>query len=214
MRRSFKEIIIQAPNIQDYLDENSKTHFAVLKQMLDSLGINYNVKSSLVRGLDYYNDTVFEWSTISLGAQSEVCAGGRYDKLVSLLGGHECYGVGFAIGLDRVVELMQQSDFHHARKADVFIISENDFAIRAKAMQIAEDIRNQYSDRNIIVYTGHGNLKKQFKEADKQNASIAVIITDKEFKKESISIKILNADNPQKMYTMQEFDRFLHNNLT
>ncbi|NQY42090.1 MAG: histidine--tRNA ligase [Legionellales bacterium] len=209
-----EKIIIQAPNIHDYLDENSKNHFALLTQMLDTLGINYNVQSSLVRGLDYYNDTVFEWVTDSLGAKSEVCAGGRYDKLVSLLGGHECYGVGFAIGMDRLVSLIQLGDFNHNRKADVFIISENDCAIRAKAMQIAEDIRNKYPDRNILIYTGSGNLKKQFKEADKHNANIAVVITDKEFKKESISAKILNADKPQTMYTMQEFDRFLHNNLT
>ncbi len=210
---NLKDIISRAPSILDYLDDGSKEHFIELKKMLENLKITYRVKPTLVRGLDYYNDTVFEWSTDSLGAKSEVCAGGRYDKLVSLLGGHECPGVGFAMGLDRIVSLMQQIDVNYNQKTDLFVISDDILSVRSKAMEIAEGIRSNYPDKSIMIYTGNGNFKKQFKEADKYKAKVAVILGDKEFKNDSISAKILNDDTSQTMYTMQEFDRFLHNNL-
>ncbi len=210
---AMSDVINQAPRLLDHLDQKSKEHFTNLQSMLDQLNIKYVIKPTLVRGLDYYNDTVFEWSTNVLGASSEIGAGGRYDSLVDLLGGRDGKAVGFAIGLDRIVSLMKLSEVNYKEKSDVYILSElESLDVRVRALEVSELIRNKYPDLLVSTFCGNGSMKKQFKEAGKNNSSIVVILTKKELDNNTVSVKFLNADQAQTMYTMQEFDNFLLSN--
>ena len=188
-----QELLNQAPKLFDYLDEQSKLHFDGLCQLLDSAGIKYNINQRLVRGLDYYNRTVFEWVTSSLGAQGTVCGGGRYDGLVSQLGGQPTPAVGFAMGVERLVLLVQavNPSLNRDSSIDIYMISSGDEKTTAAAQKMAEVLRDGLSDKRIVTNYGSSNFKKQFAKADKLGAKIAVIIGENEIINQSVTIKNL-----------------------
>ncbi|OCG01897.1 histidine--tRNA ligase [Gilliamella apis] len=188
-----QELLNQAPKLFDYLDEESKLHFDGLCQLLDSAGIKYNINQRLVRGLDYYNRTVFEWVTNSLGAQGTVCGGGRYDGLVSQLGGQPTPAVGFAMGVERLVLLVQavNPSLNRDSSIDIYMISSGDEKTIAAAQKMAEVLRDGLPDKRIVTNYGSSNFKKQFAKADKLGAKIAVIIGENEITNQSVTIKNL-----------------------
>lgn len=187
-----------APRLSEYLDEESREHFAGLCKLLDDAGIAYTVNERLVRGLDYYNRTVFEWVTNSLGAQGTVCAGGRYDGLVAQLGGHATPAVGFAMGLERLVLLVQavNPDFQPQRAVDVYLISSGE-GTQSAAMRLAEKIRDAYPQVKLMTNYGGGNFKKQFARADKWGARIALVLGENEMNAGQINVKNLQSGDQQ-----------------
>ncbi|MBK5144929.1 histidine--tRNA ligase [Budviciaceae bacterium BWR-B9] len=187
-----------APTLMDYLDEESKQHFAGLCAFLDNVGIGYTINPRLVRGLDYYNRTVFEWVTTSLGAQGTVCAGGRYDGLVEQLGGHATPGVGFAMGLERLVLLVQavNPEFKAARSVDVYLISSGE-GTQIAAMKLAETIRDTTPELRLMTNYGGGNFKKQFARADKWGAQVALVLGENEVAAGQVVVKDLRNGEQQ-----------------
>ncbi len=188
-----QELLNQAPKLFDYLDEESKNHFDGLCHLLDNAGIKYNINQRLVRGLDYYNRTVFEWVTTSLGAQGTVCGGGRYDGLVSQLGGQPTPAVGFAMGVERLVLLVQavNPSLNRDNSIDIYMISSGDEQTISAAQRTSETLRDGLPDRRIVTNYGSSNFKKQFAKADKLGAKIAVIIGENEIANQTVTIKNL-----------------------
>ena len=191
-------LLNDAPRLSEYLDEESREHFAGLCKMLDEAGIAYTVNERLVRGLDYYNRTVFEWVTNSLGAQGTVCAGGRYDGLVAQLGGHATPAVGFAMGLERLVLLVQavNPDFQPQRAVDVYLISSGE-GTQSAAMRLAEKIRDAYPQVKLMTNYGGGNFKKQFARADKWGARVALVLGENEMNAGQVNVKNLQSGDQQ-----------------
>lgn len=192
-------LLNDAPELFDYLDEESKIHFDGLRAILDAAGIKYRVNQRLVRGLDYYNRTVFEWVTTALGAQGTVCAGGRYDGLVEQLGGHNTPAVGFAMGLERMVLLVQEvnPDFvKDAAVTDVYLASFGDGS-QVAAMLLAEQIRDSLPGVRIMTNYGGGNFKKQLGRADKNGARIALILGEDEIANGTVTVKELATGEQQ-----------------
>ncbi|MFT2790447.1 histidine--tRNA ligase [Serratia sp. T13T92] len=187
-------LLNDAPRLSDYLDEESKAHFAGLCELLAQAGIPYTVNERLVRGLDYYNRTVFEWVTTSLGAQGTVCAGGRYDGLVEQLGGRATPGVGFAMGLERLVLLVQavNPDFKAPANIDVYVISSG-AGTQSAAMLLAEQVRDAAPQIKLMTNYGGGNFKKQITRADKWGARIALILGENEVAAQQVVIKDLRS---------------------
>ncbi|MFQ1041553.1 histidine--tRNA ligase [Gilliamella sp. CG16] len=188
-----QELLNQAPKLFDYLDAESKEHFEGLCRLLDKAGIKYNINQRLVRGLDYYNRTVFEWVTSSLGAQGTVCGGGRYDGLVSQLGGQSTPAVGFAMGLERLVLLVQavNPSLNRDNSIDIYMISSGDENTISVAQCVAELLRDGLPDKRIVTNYGTSNFKKQFAKADKLGAKIAVIVGENELANQTVTIKNL-----------------------
>lgn len=203
-------LLVDAPKLADYLDDESKTHFSRLCELLDGLGIRYVINHKLVRGLDYYNRTVFEWVTDSLGAQGTVCAGGRYDGLVAQLGGKASPAVGFALGMERLVLLLETLDGFRELKprVDVYAIAAGDNCV-APAMKLAQDLRQQLPHLAIMSHMGGGNFKKLLKKADKSGASIALILGDNEWQQQSITVKFLREDKPQEQIALAQLATYL-----
>ncbi|MGO2256536.1 MAG: histidine--tRNA ligase [Hafnia alvei] len=191
-------LLNDAPRLSEYLDEESREHFAGLCKLLDEAGIAYTVNERLVRGLDYYNRTVFEWVTNSLGAQGTVCAGGRYDGLVAQLGGHATPAVGFAMGLERLVLLVQavNPDFQPQRAVDVYLISSGE-GTQSAAMRLAEKIRDAYPKVKLMTNYGGGNFKKQFARADKWGARVALVLGENEMNAGQVNVKNLQSGDQQ-----------------
>ncbi len=192
-------LINAAPKLDEHLDEESKQHFESLKQKLDVLGIEYRVNPTLVRGLDYYNRTVFEWVTNSLGAQGTICAGGRYDGLVAQLGGQPTTACGFAMGLERIILMLEsQSDFQTklSPSVDVYLCMLGQEAENA-GLLLAEKLRSQFPNIKLQNHCGGGNFKKQLKKADKSNAKVALILGENEVQEGTIGIKYLRENKPQ-----------------
>ena len=185
-----QELLTFAPQLPDFIDEESKAHFQQLLKALDDLGIKYNVNSSLVRGLDYYTHTVFEWVTKDLGSQGAVCAGGRYDGLVKQLGGRDTPAVGFAIGLDRVVLLCELANSEVKSAADLYICVLGD-ELQSKGLLLAEQLREQLPQTSVRLHMGGGNFKKQLKRADASGATWAILYGDEEAKSGELSVKHL-----------------------
>ena len=187
-------LLNDAPRLSDYLDEESKAHFAGLCELLAQAGIPYTVNERLVRGLDYYNRTVFEWVTTSLGAQGTVCAGGRYDGLVEQLGGRATPGVGFAMGLERLVLLVQavNPDFKAPATIDVYVISSG-AGTQSAAMLLAEQVRDAAPQIKLMTNYGGGNFKKQITRADKWGARIALILGENEVAAQQVVVKDLRS---------------------
>ncbi|WP_434359104.1 histidine--tRNA ligase [Parasalinivibrio latis] len=184
-------ILGDAPKLSEYLDEESKDHFAGLCALLDAAGIPYNLNERLVRGLDYYNRTVFEWVTSSLGAQGTVCGGGRYDGLVEQLGGKPAPAVGFAMGLERLVLLMEtlgQTDVR--RGVDVYVVTAGEGTLMA-GMKLAERLREDVPGLRVMTHFGGGNFKKQFKRADKVGAAVALVLGEDEVASGQVTFKDL-----------------------
>ncbi|HGS4723437.1 TPA: histidine--tRNA ligase [Vibrio cholerae] len=184
-------ILGDAPQLSDYLDAESKQHFAGLCELLDAAGIEYTVNQRLVRGLDYYNRTVFEWITESLGSQGTVCGGGRYDGLVEQLGGKPTPAVGFAMGLERLVLMMETLGNTDVRRSvDVYLVTAGEGTMMA-GMKLAEQLREQVPGLRVMTHFGGGNFKKQFKRADKVGAAIALVLGEDEVAAQTVVVKDL-----------------------
>jgi len=187
-------LLNDAPALGDYLDEDSRQHFDGLCELLRLAGIPYTVNQRLVRGLDYYNRTVFEWVTTSLGAQGTVCAGGRYDGLVEQLGGRATPAVGFAMGLERLVLLVQavNPDFKAPATVDAYVISSG-AGTQSAAMNLAESLRDALPELKVMTNYGGGNFKKQFARADKWGARIALVLGEDEVAAQQVVVKDLQS---------------------
>ncbi|MDA8752743.1 histidine--tRNA ligase [Halieaceae bacterium] len=185
-------LLDQAPDLSDYLDDESRGDFDRLCELLTAAGVDFTVNSRLVRGLDYYNKTVFEWVTEQLGAQGTVCAGGRYDGLVEQLGGKATPGIGFAMGLERLVLLVQalQAAPPLSSAADVYVVAVGDNAHRV-ALAAVEDLRAALPARRIVQHVGGGSFKSQMKKADRSGASLALIWGEDEVAAEVVTLKNL-----------------------
>ncbi len=209
-----QKILEAAPRLPDFLEFESREHFAQLCAVLDAAGVAYVVNPKLVRGLDYYNKTVFEWVTSELGAQGTVCAGGRYDGLVEQLGGQKTPAVGFAIGLERLVLL--QTAMHpevESAEADVFVAAVGE-ATALPALLLAETLRNELQDLRVLVNCGGGSFKSQFKKADKSGARFALVLGEDEVKNGSVALKWLREEHEQKVLAQSEVVAFLKENHT
>lgn len=205
-----QKLLDAAPVLLDYLDEESRAHFDGLKSLLDAAGIRYQVNPRLVRGLDYYGKTAFEWITDKLGAQSTVCAGGRYDGLVEQLGGKSTPAVGFGIGLERLVLLLQAVEAIPdglTQQADVFLVAVGN--VQTVAFQLAERIRDELPFVRLLTNCGGGNFKSQLKKADKCGADIALILGEDEANAGTVSIKFLREEVEQKTLPFDEAIAYL-----
>ncbi len=192
-------ILVDAPQLADYLDDDSKAHFAGLCELLDAAGIEYQVNQRLVRGLDYYNKTVFEWITESLGSQGTVCGGGRYDGLVEQLGGKPAPAVGFAMGLERLVLMLETLELNDTRKAvDVYLVTAGEGTL-VNGMKLAEQLRESVPGLRLMTHFGGGNFKKQFKRADKVGATMALVLGENEVADQTIVVKDLAGGEQQTM---------------
>jgi histidyl-tRNA synthetase len=202
-----------APKITDYLDEESENHFRKLINILEMLGISYAVNPNLVRGLDYYNKTVFEWKTSSLGSQDTVCAGGRYDNLIEELGGKACPAIGFSIGMERLILLLQDSGdskLVEDQSVDCFFVCFGDESI-LKAMVLAEQIRDRIPNLNLKVNLGSESAGSQFKKADKSGARFALVLGDTELEDKVISCKDLREKSEQETMDIESLIDKLEN---
>lgn len=194
---STQAILVNAPQLSDYLDEGSRQHFATLCAQLDACGVTYRVNSNLVRGLDYYNKTVFEWVTTALGSQGTVCAGGRYDGLVAQLGGQATPAVGFAIGLERLVLLLDAvHPVSESVEADVMVLALGEGTAQ-HAICLAEQLRDALPALRIVYNCGGGSFKSQFRKADKSGAQLALIVGEAEATTNTVGIKWLRVDREQ-----------------
>ena len=210
---AMQSLIESAPQLLDYLDEPSKQHFDQLCNQLNQNGITYSVNPRLVRGLDYYNQTVFEWVTNKLGAQGTVCAGGRYDGLVSQLGGQSVPAVGFALGMERVVAMLENiATANISSAANVYLVMVGDIALQ-RGMVLSEQIRQKIPQLVLHNGLGGGSFKSQMKRADKSGASVALILGDDECQNQVISVKYLREDRQQEKISQNEILGWLQQNL-
>ncbi|MDH3280355.1 MAG: histidine--tRNA ligase [Gammaproteobacteria bacterium] len=202
-----QQVLTGAPSILDTLDAESRAHFDGLCGLLDSCGIAYQINPQLVRGLDYYNRSVFEWVTGELGAQGTVCAGGRYDALVEQLGGRSVPATGFAIGLERIVDLVRGEYQAPPRGLDVFVVSLGEPARRA-GLALGERLR----DAGLAVqqHCGEGGWKNQLKRADKSGAEVAVLIGDDEIADNAVTVKPLRTPGGQQSVPVSDVVRTLN----
>jgi histidyl-tRNA synthetase len=190
-----RELIEAAPKLTDHLDEESREHFQTLCGILEAAGVAYTVNPCLVRGLDYYNRTVFEWVTDQLGAQGTVCAGGRFDGLVEQLGGRGTPAAGFAMGLERLLELVKANlePDHHPH---VYLVLVGEAAQQA-GMILAEKLRDAVPGLRLLTHCGGGSFKSQFKKADKSGAELALILGEDEVANGTIGVKFLRQEREQ-----------------
>ncbi len=199
-----QQLIAAAPLLTDYLDPESQAHFAALRASLDAMGIAYTVNPRLVRGLDYYSRTVFEWITDALGAQDAVCSGGRYDGLITQLGGDATPAIGFAMGIERVVELLRQLPSQpQAAAADVYVVLNGEQAAIAGS-RIVESLRDALPHRRFELNLGGGNFKAQFRRADRSRAALALIIGEDELARGVVALKPLRLESGQSECPMTE----------
>jgi len=201
-------IIKGAPKCYDYLDAASKQHFEDFSQYLDKAGVHYKINPNLVRGLDYYNGTVYEWSTDQLGSQGTICAGGRYDGLVEQLGGKPTFAVGFAVGIERVLLLQRELGVNHSFEIDAYLVHVGEEPSK-RALLFAEALRDNYPELRMIVHCGGGNFKHQFKFADKSEAKIAFILGEEELATDTISVKFLREARDQLRISKTDISQFL-----
>ena len=192
-----KKLIDEAPILLDYLDSESEEHFNKLKNILSDAGIDFQVNPKLVRGLDYYNRTVFEWETDVLGSQGAVCSGGRYDDLIEKIGGKSTPAIGWAMGMERLVSLYEYSNEKINKiSPHIYIAIDGDEA-QKKAFQISEELRELNPKIRIQLNMGGGSFKSQLKRADKSNSNYAIIIGLDELKNDYLSLKSLRRDQEQ-----------------
>lgn len=209
-----QEVLKNAPSLMDHIDEESKVHFEELLARLDKAGVNYVVNPTLVRGLDYYCKTVFEWVTTSLGAQGTVCAGGRYDGLVEQLGGRATPAVGFAMGVERLVLLLETLNAipeSVTQTLDVYITSMGDAASHV-AMTLSEQLRDQASDLRVQLHCGGGSFKSQMKKAGNSGAKFAIILGDQEVEQQMAAVKNLQ-EGEQMTVAFSELAQYFKENL-
>jgi histidyl-tRNA synthetase len=192
-----RELIADAPVMLDYLDDDAARHFSGLRALLDAAGIDYRVNERLVRGLDYYNRTVFEWVTDALGSQGAVCSGGRYDGLVERLGGRPTAAIGWAMGVERLVSLFEACGGQaRARLPDVYVVTVGERA-EAAAFRLVEELRDALPERHFELNLGGGSFKSQLKRADKSGAALALILGEDEIESGEIGLKPLRSGADQ-----------------
>jgi histidyl-tRNA synthetase len=194
---AMQELIAGAPQLPDYLDEESREHFAALCEMLTVVGVSYEINPRLVRGLDYYNRTVFEWVSASTGAQNAVCSGGRYDGLIAQLGGEATPAIGFAMGVERLVALLVAAGrTPGAARPDVYVVVGAP-AVAAQALQLVERLRSERPGVRFELNVGGGNFKAQFRRADKSGAAVALVVGEDELARGMVGVKPLRATSGQ-----------------
>ncbi|CAC9458443.1 Histidyl-tRNA synthetase [Bathymodiolus heckerae thiotrophic gill symbiont] len=204
-----RNLIETAPKLMDYLDEASAKHFEQFKAYLECLNIPYIINTRLVRGLDYYNRTVFEWTTTDLGAQGTICAGGRYDGLVEQMGGKSCPAVGFALGLERLILLLQAQNLSVGKQPlSIYMMALGD-AAQLKSLQISTQLRQALPA--VILYNDItlGSFKSQFKKADKAKADFAIILGEEELNNNQVAIKPLKGQGEQQRMNLNEIVNYL-----
>ena len=204
-------LLVDAPKLADYLDEESKVHFEGLKARLDAAGVPYVINPKLVRGLDYYSKTVFEWVTSELGSQGTVCAGGRYDGLVEQMGGKPTPGVGFAMGIERLVLLLEtlgKVPAELARQVDVYLCAFGE-AAELVALALAERLRDQVPGLRLQVNAGAGSFKSQLKKADKSGAHYALVLGEDELARQVVGCKPLRDQSEQQSIAWDELGAYL-----
>ncbi len=193
-----QKIVANSPLLSDYISEESAEHFQQFKEYLDASNVEYRINPRLVRGLDYYSNTVFEWVTQDLGAQGTVCAGGRFDALVSYLGGKPTPAAGFAMGMERLIALLEAAGSTKLEPlADCYLLVAG-AAAQAKGLQLAESIHNSMPQLKLLTHCGGGSFKSQMKKADKSGARIALIMGEDEVQSQTMTIKHLRESIEQK----------------
>jgi len=203
-------LLVNAPKLSEHLDDESQDHFTQLQKYLDAVGIKYVINERLVRGLDYYNRTVFEWVTSSLGSQGTICAGGRYDGLVEQLGGKPTPAVGFAMGLERIILMLETLALNDDVKSDVDIYSVLvGEGTDIEGFKVAELIRSELPGLKMMHHCGAGNFKKQMKRADKSGARVALIIGESELASGCVTIKDLQGTHQQQSVAIDELIKVL-----
>jgi histidyl-tRNA synthetase len=202
---ALRELIAAAPSLLDYLGEEARAHFNTLCRGLERAGLEVQINPRLVRGLDYYNRTVFEWITDALGAQGTICAGGRYDGLVEQLGGRATPACGFAMGLERLLELSAPAV---DEAPDLYLVAVGAEA-EAAAVLIAEQLRERLPGWRLLCHCGGGSFKSQFKKADRSGARFALILGDEELADQQISLKPLRGDVPQQRLALDALADYL-----
>jgi histidyl-tRNA synthetase len=206
-------LLHNAPLLDDYLGDASKQHFEQICAVLDDAGISYVINPKLVRGLDYYSQTVFEWVTADLGAQGTICAGGRYDSLVELLGGKPCPAVGLAIGLERLIMLLDELGAvpdSVVQQVDLYLVAVGD--VSHQALHLAEQLRTGIPSLRVEAHCGGGSFKSQIKKADKSGAAVAVILGEDELSSSTVQVKFLRQEQPQQTVDQQNLVDFLTTN--
>lgn len=199
-----REIIDAAPLLSDHLDTESRAHFERVRALLDDVGVGYTLNPRLVRGLDYYSRTVFEWVTDRLGAQSAVCSGGRYDGLVAQLGGRDTPAVGWALGIERIVELMQAEGIGaDEAPVDAQLVAAGE-AERRFGFKLVEQLRERVPGVKVSIGMPSAGFKAQLRHADKNGAQFALIIGESELAAGKVSVKPLREDTPQQLVTVEE----------
>jgi histidyl-tRNA synthetase len=209
-------LLKDAPSMEDYLGAEASAHFNQLKVTLDEVGITYTVNPKLVRGLDYYNYTVFEWVTDRLGAQGTVCAGGRYDGLVDQLGGGDTPGVGFAMGMERLCLLLQEVSTIEAElevTPDVYTVAVGE-GVYTKALTITEAVRDEFPAISIKAHVGGGSFKSQMKKADKSGAQYALLMGEDEVTANKVTVKPLRSGGDQVQLDISELALWLQSKLS
>jgi histidyl-tRNA synthetase len=202
-------LLAGAPSLADYIDDESRAHFARLRAVLDAAGIAYAINPRLVRGLDYYGRTVFEWVTDQLGAQGTVCAGGRYDVLVEYLGGRPTPAVGFAMGLERLIALLEQQQAELPDIAPhVYLVTAGEQA-QQRALLLSEQLRDALPALRVVTHCGGGSFKSQFKKADRSGARYALVMGDEEVLAQRIGLKSLREEADQEMLSVEDLPRRL-----
>jgi histidyl-tRNA synthetase len=201
-------LLEDAPVLADSLGEESSQQFLQFRNLLELLGVPYTVNSRLVRGLDYYSHTVFEWITDELGAQGTVCAGGRYDGLVEIQGGRPWPGVGFAMGQERLVELMRGRAGPGRETPHVYLVMSGEGAIEG-GLVLAEELREQVSGIRIQSNLGGGSFKSQFKRADRSGAQLAFVLGEDELRQQQVTIKHLRDESGQEQVALDELESWL-----
>ena len=212
---STQKILQGAPSFDAYLDAESRQHFAGLCQFLDAAGVTYKLNPLLVRGLDYYSKTVFEWTTTALGSQGTICAGGRYDALVEQLGGKATPAVGFAMGVERLILLLETLDVFPAeltQQLDVYLAASGQGA-DAYALLLAERLRSEQPTLRILTHCGGGSFKQQIKRADKSGAELAILLGENEISQGIASVKYLRTDQAQSEVAISELAGLIHQHL-
>lgn len=206
---AMKEIVAGAPKLIEHLDAESIEHFEQLKAHLDDLGIAYVINPNLVRGLDYYNRTVFEWVTTELGAQGTVCAGGRYDGLVEQIGGKATPAVGFAMGIERLTALlMEHNKVPVLAQPDIYVVLVGD-NVQRPGLKLSETIRQALPHVNVQMNCGGGSFKSQFKKADRSGARYAVVLAEQEVNEQVVSIKPLRETTEQVSVSWADLTEYL-----
>jgi len=207
-----KSMIQSAPSLLDYLDTESAEDFAQLKQYLDDAGIEYTINPRLVRGLDYYCKTVFEWVTDQLGAQGTVCAGGRYDGLVEQLGGRSTPAAGFALGIERLLAMREAANIEVPQgQPDIYLLLQGESSSR-KGLLLAETLRNDCPGLGVLSNCGGGSFKSQMKKADKSGAVVALILGENEIAENTVTVKFLREQKQQQTINQSDISEFLKNN--